>query len=214
MKPTRVAIYARVSTRDQTTENQIIDLRHYAKQRGWQIAAEYIDEGFSGAKSSRPRLDDMMIDARRRKFDAVLVFRFDRFARSTAHLLAALDEFRVLGIDFVSTHEAVDTTTPLGRMVFTVVAAVAELERSIIVERINAGLARAVAKGKKLGRPRGSQIDEKEIRRCLNAGMSTRAVARSMGIGLGSVHRARKQATQKSCPEIGIVFAGESQPKK
>jgi DNA invertase Pin-like site-specific DNA recombinase len=129
-------------------------LRDYAKARGLEITREYVDCGISGGKERRPQLDRLMEDARRRKFDSVLVARFDRFARSTRHLLNALEEFRVLGIDFVSLKEAVDTSSPYGRMLFTILASVAELERDIIKERIALGLLRARKEGKTLGRPR------------------------------------------------------------
>ncbi|MBE7463008.1 MAG: recombinase family protein [Planctomycetes bacterium] len=130
----RVAIYARVSTGEQTARNQTRELRAYAQRRGWKIAHEYVDEGVSGAKASRPTLDRLMADAKKGAFGVVLVWRFDRFPRSTTHLLSALEEFRVLGIDFVSLQESIDTGTPMGRMVFTICAAVAELERSLIRE--------------------------------------------------------------------------------
>lgn len=198
----RAAIYARVSTSDQSADMQLAELREHARRRGWTIAGEYVDSGVSGAKSSRPQLDMMMADARRRRFDLVICWRFDRFARSTGHLLAALEEFHGLGVDFVSLHESIDTSTPLGRMVFTVVAAVAELERSIIVERVRAGIARARAKGKRLGRPPGSGIDAGQVQRLLAEGLSTRAVAAKLGIGVGSVCRASK-AFQKSPRKSG-----------
>jgi DNA invertase Pin-like site-specific DNA recombinase len=181
---------------------QVAELREYVERRGWTIAAEYVDEGVSGAKSSRPHLDRMMADARRRKFDIVLCWRFDRFARSTSHLLAALEEFRSLGIDFVSLNESIDTTTPVGKMVFTVVASVAELERCIICERVRAGVARAVANGKRLGRPPGSKIDAKRVGELLADGLTTREIAKIMGIGVGSVIRA-SQALQKSPADSG-----------
>jgi DNA invertase Pin-like site-specific DNA recombinase len=130
---------------------QIREIREYVLRRGWKIAAEYIDAGVSGAKDSRPELNRLMADAHWRKFDAVVVWKFDRFARSVSHLLRALDTFRSLGIEFVSLTEQLDTSTPTGKMVFTVLCAVAELERSLIAERVKAGLR---AKGKKLGRPR------------------------------------------------------------
>jgi DNA invertase Pin-like site-specific DNA recombinase len=201
---TRIAIYARVSTGDQHSEMQVAELREYAARRGWRIAAEYVDDGVSGIKQSRPQLDKLMADARRRRFDVVLVWRFDRFARSTSHLLSALDEFRNVGIDFVSLNESIDTTTPLGKMVFTVVAAVAELERSIIVERVRSGIARARAKGKRLGRPCGSKVDAAEVCRLKAAGLSVRKIAERLGIGVGSVHRAEK-AFQKSLPKTKAV---------
>lgn len=196
----RIAIYARVSTSEQSADMQLTELREHSLRRGWVVASEYIDEGISGTKSSRPQLDKLMVDARRRKFDVVLVWRFDRFARSTAHLLSALDEFRALDIDFVSLNESIDTTTPLGKMVFTIVAAVAELERSIICERVRAGVARAVANGKRLGRPRGSRIDADRVGELRATGLSTRQIAKNMGIGVGSVVRAAR-AFQKSPPK-------------
>src|ERR1019366_174828 len=135
----RAAIYARVSTTEQSTELQLRDLRHYATARGI-VANEYVDTGFSGAKQSRPALDRLMEDGRKRRFDCVLVWRFDRFARSTKHLLLALEEFRSLGIQFISYQENIDTTSPLGQALFTIVSAVAQLERDLIRERVRAGL--------------------------------------------------------------------------
>src|SRR2546427_2532387 len=151
----RVALYARVSTINgqQDPEMQLRELRAYCTRRGWEVAGEYVDR-ISGAKDKRPALDRLMADAHRREFDAVVVWRFDRFARSVSHLLRALETFRALGVEFVSLSEQVDTSTPMGKMVFTVLGAVSELERSIIVERVKAGLRNARAKGKRLGRPR------------------------------------------------------------
>lgn len=152
----KVAIYARVSTTNhgQDPEMQLRELREYCQRRGWEITREYVDVGISGGKEKRPELDELLRDAHRRHFDAVVVWRFDRFARSVSHLLKALENFRALGIEFVSLSEQVDTATPTGKMIFTVLGAVAELERSLIVERVRAGLRNARAKGKKLGRPR------------------------------------------------------------
>ena len=152
----RVAIYARVSTvgNGQDPMVQIRELREYCERRGWHVVAEYVDLGISGAKDRRPQLDRLMADARRRKFDVVAVWRFDRFARSVRHLLRALDEFQALRIEFVSLGEAIDTLTPSGRMTFTVLGAVAELERSLIAERVRAGLRNARARGVRLGRPK------------------------------------------------------------
>ena len=148
-----IAVYARVSTMNgQDPEMQLRELRGYCQRRGWTVVAEYVDAGISGAKEKRPELDRLLADAHRRHFDAVVVWRFDRFARSVSHLLRALEEFRALGIEFISLSEQVDTSTPTGKMVFTVLGAVAELERSLIVERLRAGLRNARAKGKKLGR--------------------------------------------------------------
>src|ERR1700677_5037941 len=152
----RTAIYARVSTTNngQDSTMQTRELREYCERRGWNVSGEYVDEGISGTKDSRPELNKLMADAHRRRFDAVVVWRFDRFARSVSHLLRALETFKALGVEFVSLSEQVDTSTPMGKCVFTVLGAVAELERSLIVERVKAGLRNARAKGKKLGRPR------------------------------------------------------------
>jgi DNA invertase Pin-like site-specific DNA recombinase len=182
----RAAVYSRVSTNGQTVANQLPDLRRYAQQRGWVITEEYTDEGISGAKSSRPALDRLMADARKGRFDAVLVWRFDRFARSTTHLLSALEEFRTLGVDFVSVQEAVDTSTPMGKMIFTVVAAVAELERSIINERVRAGLARVRLEGKRLGRPPAT-VDTVRLAKLRQEGLSVRSIAAQLGVPKSTV---------------------------
>jgi DNA invertase Pin-like site-specific DNA recombinase len=152
----RAALYARVSTlnKGQDTEMQLRELREYVSRRGWDIAGEYVDVGVSGSKEKRPQLDKLMADAKRRYRDVVVVWKFDRFARSVSHLLRALELFQSLGIEFISLTEGIDTSTPVGRMVFTILGSVAELERSLIVERVKAGLRNARAKGKRLGRPR------------------------------------------------------------
>ena len=184
----RIAIYARVSTLNngQSPQMQLRELREYCKRRGWQIAGEYVDKGISGAKDSRPELNRLMADAHKRKFDVVTVWKFDRFARSVSHLLRALDTFRVLGIEFVSLSESLDTATPAGRMVFTVLGAVAELERSLIGERVRAGLRNARAKGVQLGRPRVA-VDVIAIRRLRASGASWRTVARQLGVSKATV---------------------------
>jgi DNA invertase Pin-like site-specific DNA recombinase len=179
----RVAPYCRVSTvgKGQDTELQARELREYCDHRGWKIAGEYVDSGISGAKDRRPELDRLMADAHKRRFDVVAVWKFDRFARSVSHLLRALDTFRVLGIEFVSLSESLDTATPAGRMVFTVLGAVAELERSLIAERVRAGLRNARAKGKKLGRPRVN-VDAARIGRLRAQGRSLRKIAAELGL--------------------------------
>ena len=189
--PIRVAIYARVSTTNngQDPTLQTRELREYCERRGWQVVCEYIDIGISGAKEKRSELDRLMSDAHCRRFDAVVVWRFDRFARSVSHLLRALETFKVLGIEFVSLSEQVDTSTPTGKMVFTVLAAVAELERSLVVERVRAGLRNAKAKGKRLGRPRVT-VDLQKIASLRSEGQSWAAIAADMGIGEGTVRRA------------------------
>src|ERR1700721_860421 len=150
----KIGIYARVSTRDQSCELQVRDLRAYCMARGLDVVGEYVDAGQSGAKDSRSELNKLMDDARKRQFDAIVVWRFDRFARSTKHLLTALEEFRALGIQFISYQENIDTSSALGQALFTIVSAVAQLERDLIKERVNAGLRNARANGKRLGRPR------------------------------------------------------------
>lgn len=176
LKSLKVALYARVSTTDQTTENQLRDLRQYVTDRGWSVHDEYIDHGLSGAKASRPALDRMMDDARKKRFDLVVVWRFDRFARSVKHLVLALEELRGLGIGFVSYQENVDTSSPLGQAIFTIIAAMAELERNIIIERVHAGLRRARAQGKKIGRPR-SVVDPQQVESLRRQGCTLSAIA-------------------------------------
>ncbi|MDA2924635.1 recombinase family protein [Acidobacteria bacterium AH-259-L09] len=177
----RIAVYARVSKATaQTNENQLLDLRRYVSDRGWEILREYCD-GVTGTKDNRPALNELMNDAKKRKFDVVLCWRFDRFARSTKHLILALEEFRNLGIDFVSFQENIDTSSPLGAAIFTIISAVAQLERDIIAERVKAGLRRAKENGKKLGRPELS-ADVQEIQRLRSERLSLRAIAKQVGV--------------------------------
>jgi len=189
--PLRVAIYARVSTvgKGQDTEVQLRELREFSERRGWSPTREYVDNGISGAKEKRPELDRLMADAHRRRFDAVIVWKFDRFARSVSHLLGALETFRTLGIEFVSLSEQVDTSTPTGKMVFTVLGAVAELERSLIAERVRAGLRNARAKGKRLGRPR-VVTDAARIATLRAQGLSWREITEETGVSKGTAQRA------------------------
>jgi DNA invertase Pin-like site-specific DNA recombinase len=162
----KIAIYARVSTKyGQDPEMQLAELREYIRNRKWKITGEYVDRGISGASDSRPELNRLMADASRRRFDVVAVWKFDRFARSVSHLLRALESFRALGIEFVSLSESIDTSTPTGKMVFTVLASVAELERSLIGERVRAGLRNAKARGTRLGRPALKDLSVTEIQR-------------------------------------------------
>src|SRR5215469_5638518 len=151
----RVALYSRVSTNHgQDPELQLRELREYAASRGWMIIEEYVDHGVSGTKASRPALNQLMAAAHRRKVDAVLVWKLDRFGRSLQHLVNALAELEVLGVAFVSLRDNLDLSTPSGRLMFQIVGAMAEFERALIQERVKAGLRNAKAKGKKLGRPR------------------------------------------------------------
>ena len=179
----RVALYARVSTKNngQDPETQLRDLRRYVAERQWHLYREYCDNGISGTKDSRPALDELMDAARKRRFDMVLVWRFDRFARSTKHLILALEEFKNLGIDFVSYQENIDTSSPLGSAIFTIISAVAQLERDIIAERVKAGLRRAKERGKRIGRPKIS-VNEAAIRRLRAGGHSLREIAQQVGI--------------------------------
>jgi DNA invertase Pin-like site-specific DNA recombinase len=202
--PTKVhaAIYARVSTinagQDPTLQTR--ELKEYCQRRGWQVFDCYVDNGVSGKKDSRPQLNRMMQDAHERRFDVVVVWRFDRFARSVSHLLRALETFNSLGIQFVSLSEQVDTSTPTGKMIFTVLGAVAELERNLIVERVRAGLRHARAKGKHLGRPKKS-IDVAQIKSMRAAGASWRVIARKLSVSVGSVFAAAKSARPQDSVE-------------
>ncbi|MGC2331312.1 MAG: recombinase family protein [Candidatus Acidiferrales bacterium] len=189
-RSTRVAIYARVSTTNhgQDVTLQTRELRQFADARGWHIVGEYVDSGISGSKERRPQLDALMSDARRRKFDCVLVYRYDRFARSLRQLVNALEEFRSLGIDFVSLHEGVDTSTPNGRLVFGIFASIAEFERELIRDRVLSGLRNARAKGKCLGRPK-AVVDAARIATLRARGGSWRTIARQVGCSARTARR-------------------------
>jgi len=206
----RAAIYGRVSTNGhgQDVTMQTRELREYLERRGWTLAGEYIDEGISGAKEKRPALDRMMADAHKRKFDVIAVWRFDRFARSTSHLLRALETFKALGIDFVSYSEQMDTSTPTGKMIFTVLASVAELERSLIVERVKAGLRNARAKGKRLGRPR-EIVDTAKIVKLRAQGRSWRQIARQLGISARTARRAGHNPPLRIAPLTAMAVAAD-----
>lgn len=185
---TKCAIYCRVSTTDQTTENQKRALLQYCESRDWEIVDTYEDKGVSGAKDSRPALDRMMKAARQRKFSTVVVWKFDRFARSVNHLLRALEEFRSLDVDFVSQSEGIDTSTPMGKMIFTFLGAIAEFERSLIQERVKAGIARAQDGGVHCGRPRvGFDVNAAiEMKR---QGVSWSKLAKRMGVSVSTLRR-------------------------
>lgn len=197
--PKKIAVYCRVSTIEQTTDMQVDGLREFAAQRGWTIVREFVDVGISGAKDRRPQLDEMMRDARRRKFAAVVVWKFDRFARSVRHLVTALDEFRELGIDFVSLHDAIDTSTATGRFTFAIVAAVAEFEREIIRGRVKSGLDAARRRGRRIGRPK-VRVDLDRALELRAEGKSIAAVAKLLGVGVGTLHAALR-ALRESPPE-------------
>ena len=207
----RVALYARVSTADkgQDPRVQTLELQEYCQRRGWSVAGEYVDVGISGTKEKRPELDRLMADAHRRRFDAVLCWKFDRFARSVSHLLRALETFRSLGIDFISFSEQLDTSTPTGKMVFTVLGAVAELERSLIVERVRAGMRNARAKGKRIGRPPRTYLNQ-DARRSISeahamGGASLRQLAVRFDTSIGTVQRCIQRYQKASTkPSLSI----------
>jgi DNA invertase Pin-like site-specific DNA recombinase len=186
--PKRAALYARVSTTDQNAESQLLELRKYAADRGWTIYETYVDNGVSGTKESRPALNKLMADMRKRKFDLVVVWRFDRFARSARHLVTALEEMTNAGVGFVSFQEGIDTNSPLGKAILTIVGAMGELERNIIVERVRMGLRRAVAEGKRLGRPK-SNADSIAVRELRAQGKSLREIAKQVGASKSTVSR-------------------------
>lgn len=191
---TRVAIYARVSTlTSQDPEVQLRDLREYASRRGWKIAEEYVDQGVSGARETRPALNRLMKDAGRRKVDAVLVWKLDRFGRSLRHLVNALAEFEARGVAFVSLGDNIDLSTPAGRLMFQIIGAMAEFERALIQERVRAGLRNARAKGKRLGRPR-RPINIEEVEKMRGVGLGERAIARELGIAPGTLIAATRRA--------------------
>src|SRR5580704_8322985 len=183
----RAAIYARVSTGDQYLEAQLLDLREMAKQRGFEIVREFTDV-ISGAKSKRPGLDQLMAGARRRNFDVVLVAAFDRVARNVRHFLEVLDELNHLGIGFISMRENIDTGGPLGRAMVIIVGAIAELERSLIVERVKAGMRRAKLEGRRIGRA-PLDIDRVQVVADRRSGMSLTEVAKKYRISRATVCR-------------------------
>ena len=192
----RAALYARVSTNNgQNPEMQLSELRQYCERRGLEISREYVDRGISGAREKRPALDRLLADCRRRLVDAVVVYRYDRFARSLRQLVNALDEFRSLGIDFISLHEGVDTSTPNGRLVFGIFASIAEFERELIRDRVRSGIAAARSKGTHLGRPQVI-VDSSKIA-CLRArGVSWAKIGEQMGIGEGTARRAGQRSAK------------------
>jgi DNA invertase Pin-like site-specific DNA recombinase len=183
----RAAIYMRVSSLDQHPETQLLDLRQMAAQRGYEIAHEYTDR-ISGAKARRPGLDELMRDARRGRFDVVLVWASDRIARSVKHFLEVLDELNRLNIEFVSFREQIDTGGPLGRAIVVIIGAIAELERNLIIERVRAGMRRARLEGRHIGR-RPLDLDRESILRDRQRGQSLGQIAKSHRISRATVHR-------------------------
>src|SRR3954471_716514 len=185
---TQVALYARVSTlNNQDPEMQLSELREYAGRRGWQIVEEFTDQGLSGCKESRPALNRLMSDACRRRFDAILVWKIDRFGRSLKHLVNALAELAALGVAFISLRDNLDLSTPSGRLMFQIIGAMAEFERALIQERVRAGLRNARNKGKRLGRPRVT-VDGSKVLALRASGLSWRDVSSNLKLGLGTVY--------------------------
>lgn len=191
MQRTSVALYARVSTTDQKCESQLRELRGYAKRRGWQVVREYVDTGWSGSKSSRPAFDKLKADAGRHEFDAVLVWKLDRFSRSLMGLVTDLEVLRQQSIRFLAVSQNIDTdeNSPTGRLLLNLLAVFAEFERELIRERICAGLRNAKAKGVQLGRKR-AVFDRERAREMRAGGASYRAIARACGVGVDTIHRA------------------------
>lgn len=184
----RAALYSRVSRIDQSCDNQLRDLREYTRVRGWTDVREFTDTGISGTKERRPALDKLMAEVKARRVDVVVVAAFDRLGRSVRHLVTSLELFRHLGVEFISLREQIDTGSPLGHAVFVIVSAIAELERSLIVERVKSGLRRARAEGRTLGRPR-LQVDERQLRLVASQKLPVRAAAKALGISPSSYLR-------------------------
>ena len=182
-------MYARVSTTEQTPQNQLDALRAFAAARGWR-PTEFVDHGISGAKERRPALDALLASVRSRKVDVVACVKLDRLARSTHHLVTLAKELEALGVDLVVLDQAIDTTTPSGRLLFHVLAAICEFERDLIRDRVIAGIRRAKAQGRRLGRPRRYEVNLDRARELLAGGQSLRAVARSLGVHPSAVSRA------------------------
>ena len=196
-KASRVAIYARVSTvnHGQDASLQTRELRQFAEARGWTVAGEYVDAGVSRAKDSRPELDRLMVDAKRRQFDVVLVWKLDRFGRSLRHLVNALAEFESLGIAFVSLSDNLDLSTASGRLMFNIIGAMAEFERELIRERVKAGMKNARAKGTRIGRPR-VVVDTTRIASLRASGLSWPWIARELGVSVGTVYEAARRLSK------------------
>jgi len=192
-KPKRAGIYVRVSTTDQNTGAQESELKDYAGRRGWKVEGIYRDRGISGAKASRPALDQLMGDCRRGRLDVVLVWKFDRFARSLRQLLTALELFRELHIDFVSSTEAIDTSLPHGELVFHILGALAQWERSIIGQRVRSGLQHARRHGKQLGRPPLTRLTREEVEQLRNDRKRSktpfRLLSKRYGVSVWTAHR-------------------------
>ncbi len=201
----RVALYARVSTLNgQNPETQLIELREYCARRGWQSAGEYVDAGVSGSKDSRPSLNRLMAHAQQRRFDAILVWKLDRFGRSLKHLVTAIAELEALGVTFVSLKDNWDLSTPSGRLMFQIVGAMAEFERSLIAERIRAGMRRRRLEGYSLGRA-PLAVDHQALARDRLSGMSLTKVAKKYSVSRASVVRFTREALRHEAAQ-GVEF--------
>jgi DNA invertase Pin-like site-specific DNA recombinase len=206
----RAAIYVRVSTDRQTVENQLRELRQIAERRGWEVVKAYGDAGISGSRgrNDRPGLDEMLRDAQRRRFDIVMAWAIDRLGRSLIDLLDTIQQLENCGVDLYLDQQAIDTTTPTGRLMFQVTGAFAEFERSMIRQRIRAGLKRAVEAGKQLGRPKVAPALEKRIQSQLQAGKGMLATAKALGVGTSTVQRvAREMAATRPFDDASTAVA-------
>jgi DNA invertase Pin-like site-specific DNA recombinase len=204
----RVAIYARVSTTDQTCDNQLRDLHEYCRARGWNQVTEYVDEGVSGTTDRRQALDQLMTAVRGRRVDVVVVAAFDRFGRSVRHLVETLELFRHLDVEFISLREQIDTGSPLGAAVFTIIAAIAQLERSLLVERVKAGLRRARDQGKHIGRPR-LHISSSRLQTVVNRRLPSRVAAKELGISQSSFLRLVRCSSEPGYPAAGLPISAD-----
>lgn len=201
----KVALYARVSTQEQDPELQLAALRHHVAQRGWELSEEFVDQGVSGARERRPALDRLMKAAWAGRFQMVLVWRFDRFARSVKHLVAALETFRSLNLGFVSLQEQLDTSTPIGHAMFTIIGAMAQLERDIIRERVKAGLERARTRGVRLGRPVVG-VTANQVSQLRRDGLSLGSIARRLHCSRATVRRRLRAPGLPHDPTSGVAI--------
>ena len=211
-KTLRAALYARVSTDTQTTDNQILELRDHASRQGWTVAGEYIDQGVSGSKETRPALDRLMADARRRNFDAVLVWRLDRFGRSLRHVVTAIDELQARGVVFISLNEGIDLSTPAGRLQLHILSALAQFERDRIRERIHAGLHRARVQGRRLGRRPAIHPKSAGFALVADLTIPSAEVARRLNVSKATVNARRRVMRNSSGQQSPAAEAAPSPP--
>lgn len=195
MNALRAARYVRVSRLDQNPRLQEDETATFIERRGWQLTDTFVDHGVSGSRERRPELDRLLLDARKRRFDVLVVFRADRLFRSLKHMVVTLDELAALGINFASVNEPFDTTTPSGRLLLHLVSAMAEFEKAILVERTRAGVAAARRRGARIGRPR-VHVDRDELVRLRDDKMSIRVIAKKLGVGTGTIQRALGKLTR------------------